>query len=186
MAPAKAGDRTEPRTAWGVFGLVVLVLVGWGPTPAFRQVVGALLLIGLLALGLEALRRQAAREYADARREDSFRRLREWAPGIGRRAGRAPALAGRPSAASDARLDRLERLGRLREEGLLDAAEFQQERPRSLPKRRRPDASLNRLAIRTRAASRPLPPRPWWGDKLGDGVATFPPLTEPNDSITWS
>jgi hypothetical protein len=53
----------EPRFAWGAFGLVVLVLVAWAPTPAFRQVILALVLIGLLALGLEALRRQTAREY---------------------------------------------------------------------------------------------------------------------------
>jgi hypothetical protein len=123
----------EPRLAWGAYGLVVLVLVAWGPTPAFRQVIGALILIGLLALGLEALRRQTAREYPDARREDSFPRLREWAGSIGRRAARAPAP-GAPAApaASDARLDRLEQLGRLREDGLLDAAEFQREKTRVL------------------------------------------------------
>jgi hypothetical protein len=115
----------EPRLAWGAFGLVVLVLVAWGPTPAFRQVIGALALIGLLALGLEALRRQTAREYPDARREDSFRRLREWARGIGRRAPRVPA-------SSSTRLDQLEQLGRLREDGLLDAAEFQREKTRVL------------------------------------------------------
>jgi Short C-terminal domain len=121
----------EPRFAWGAFGLVVLVLVAWGPTPAFRQVILALLLIGLLALGLEALRRQTAREYPDARREDSFPRLREWARGIGRRAARAPAPAGTP-APSDPRMDRLEQLGRLREDGLLDPEEFQREKTRVL------------------------------------------------------
>jgi hypothetical protein len=122
----------EPRFAWGAFGLVVLVLVAWGPTPAFRQVILALLLIGLLALGLEMLRRQTAREFPDARREDSFPRLREWARGIGRRGRRAPAPAAGPPAVADARLDKLERLGRLREEGLLDAAEFEQEKTKVL------------------------------------------------------
>ena len=122
----------EPRFAWGAFGLVVLLLVAWGPTPAFRQPVLALVLIGLLALGLEALRRQTAREYPDARREDSFPRLREWARGIGRRRPRAPAPEAGPPAAADARLDRLERLGRLRDEGLLDAAEYQQEKTKVL------------------------------------------------------
>ncbi|HEU0024851.1 MAG TPA: hypothetical protein VFQ12_09485 [Thermoleophilaceae bacterium] len=58
----------EPRFAWGAFGVVVLVLIGWAPTPAFRQVITALVLIGLLALGVEALRRQTAREYPDATR----------------------------------------------------------------------------------------------------------------------
>jgi hypothetical protein len=115
----------EPHLAWGAFGLVVLVLVAWAPTPAFRQVILALALIGLLALGLEALRRQTAREYPDARREDSFPRVREWARGIGRRAPRA-------AASSDTRLDQLEQLGRLRDDGLLDADEFQREKTRVL------------------------------------------------------
>jgi len=115
----------EPHLAWGAFGLIVLVLVAWAPTPAFRQVILALALIGLLALGLEALRRQTAREYPDARREDSFPRVREWARGIGRRAPRV-------AASSDTRLDQLEQLGRLRDDGLLDADEFQREKTRVL------------------------------------------------------
>ena len=78
------------------------------------------------------LRRQTAREFPDARREDSFPRLREWARGIGRRGRRAPAPAAGPPAAADARLERLERLGRLRDEGLLDAAEYQQEKTKVL------------------------------------------------------
>ena len=125
----------EPRFAWGAYGLVVLLLVAWAPTPAFRQVILALVLIALLALGLEALRRQTAREYPDVRRGDSFRQLREWARGIGRRAPAVPAAdtapAG-PRGPSDARLDRLERLGRMREDGLLDAAEFEREKTRLL------------------------------------------------------
>jgi Short C-terminal domain len=71
----------------------------------------------------------------DARREDSFPRLRDWAKGLGRRAPRAPVqvapAAGAPPA-SHARLDQLERLGRLREDGLLDAAEFQREKTKVL------------------------------------------------------
>jgi hypothetical protein len=125
----------EPRFAWGTFGLVVLLLLAWAPTPAFRQVIGALILIGLLALGLEALRRQTAREYPDARREDSFPRLRAWARGLGRRAPRVPAQVAPAAAAppaSHSRLDQLERLGQLRENGLLDAAEFQREKTKLL------------------------------------------------------
>jgi hypothetical protein len=125
----------EPRIAWSAFGLVVLLLVAWGPTPAFRQPILAAVLIGLLALGLEAFRRHTAREFPDARREDSFRRLREWVKGFGRRAPRAPAYDGPdtgPPEVPDPRLDRLERLGRLREDGLLDASEYQREKDRLL------------------------------------------------------
>ena len=58
----------EPRWAWGAFGVIVLALIAWAPTPAFRQVLPALVLIGLLALGVEMLRRQTAREFPDAAR----------------------------------------------------------------------------------------------------------------------
>jgi hypothetical protein len=118
----------EPHLAWGAFGVVVLALVAWGPTPAFRQVIGALLLIALLALGFELLRRQTAREFPDASREDSFRALRGWVRGIGRRARPAPTA----PAAPDSRLGQLEQLGRLRDDGVLDADEFEREKTRVL------------------------------------------------------
>ena len=118
----------EPHLAWGAFGVVVLALVAWGPTPAFRQVIGALLLIALLALGFELLRRQTAREFPDARREDSFRALRGWVRGIGRRARPAATAA----AAPDSRFGQLEQLGRLRDDGVLDAEEFEREKTRVL------------------------------------------------------
>jgi Short C-terminal domain len=116
----------EPRWAWGVFGVVVLGLLAWAPTPAFREVIPALVLIGLLALGLEGLRRQTAREYPDARREDSFRRVRGWVRGLGAR------IRGRED---DSRLEQLERLGRLRDNGVLDSAEYEQEKGRLLAER---------------------------------------------------
>jgi len=111
----------EPRWAWSVFGVVVLGLIAWAPTPAFRQVIPALVLIALLALGVEALRRQTAREYPDARREDSFRRIRAFGHMLRSR------VSGR---AEDTRLDQLERLGRLRDNGLLDPGEYEREKGR--------------------------------------------------------
>ena len=68
----------EPRFAYGGLALVVLLLLVWGPTPALRKVVPALLLIALLTAGVEVLRRQTAREHPDASIEDSTRRMREW------------------------------------------------------------------------------------------------------------
>jgi hypothetical protein len=111
----------EPRWAWGAYGVVVLGLLAWAPTPAFRQVIPALVLIALLALGVEALRRQTAREYPDARREDSFRRIRGWGHSLGAR------LRGR---SEETRLDQLERLGRLRDSGLLEPGEYEREKGR--------------------------------------------------------
>jgi hypothetical protein len=56
----------EPRFAYGGMAAIVLLVLWWGPTPATRKVIPALILIAVLALGVEALRRQTAREYPDA------------------------------------------------------------------------------------------------------------------------
>ena len=117
----------EPRWAWGAFGVIVLALIAWAPTPAFRQVLPALVLIGLLALGVEMLRRQTAREFPDAQRGDSFAGPREWARGI---AGWVRGLGSR--GADDSRLNELERLGRMRDSGLLTPAEFDEQKARLL------------------------------------------------------
>jgi hypothetical protein len=122
----------EPRYAWGAFGVIVLGLVAWAPTPAFRLVVPALILIGLLAAGVEALRRQTMREFPDADHRQSTERLRRWAVGMGRRAG------GGGSGKSDPRLDQLERLGQMRDSGLLDASEYASEKARVLADRPQP------------------------------------------------
>jgi hypothetical protein len=115
----------EPRYAWGAFVVILLVLFAWAPTPAFRLVVPALILIGLLAAGVEALRRQTMREFPDADYQQSNERFRKWVSGLGRRArgGATPA---------DPRLDELERLGRMRDDGLLDASEYATEKARIL------------------------------------------------------
>jgi hypothetical protein len=116
----------EPRFAWGAFGVIVLVLVAWAPTPAFRLVIPALVLIGLLAAGVEALRRQTMREFPDADQRDTMERLRKWAAGL---SGRADA---------DPRLDQLERLGQMRDSGVLDASEYTAEKARILADQPRP------------------------------------------------
>ena len=56
----------EALLAFGAFSIVMVALVWWGPTPALRQPVTALLLIALLALGFEGLRRRTASEFSDA------------------------------------------------------------------------------------------------------------------------
>jgi putative oligomerization/nucleic acid binding protein len=125
----------EPRYAYGALAVIVLIVLAWGPTPATRRIIPALILVGLLALGVEALRRQTAREYPDATRAEATRRIRERLAGMGRwvRGSRARTADGRPS--GDAAVDRfeqLERLGRLREAGVLDASEFEREKARIL------------------------------------------------------
>jgi hypothetical protein len=121
----------EPRYAYGAFALLALLLVAWGPTPAMRRPLSALLLLAFLAIGVEALRRQTGREHPDASIEEAGRRmharltgLRERVTGTGRASG--------PAAGSDPRLDDLERLATLRQSGVLDDSEFDREKERIL------------------------------------------------------
>jgi hypothetical protein len=68
-SPATAARRflapylREPIAAYGGFSLAFIALVAWGPTPAFREALGLLIILVLLVIGFEALRRQLAREF---------------------------------------------------------------------------------------------------------------------------
>jgi hypothetical protein len=112
------------------------------------------ILIALLAAGVEALRRQVIREFPDATRADAVARRkerfqaigaagRERASAVGRwtseRASSASgavsaaardAMVSRAPSADDERLERLERLGKLKASGVLDDAEFRAEKQR--------------------------------------------------------
>jgi Short C-terminal domain len=121
----------EPRIAWGALAVIVLILLAWGPTPALRRPLPALVLVLLLALGVEALRRQTAREFPDASREESRARMRDRVAGVGRwmRGGPSAHANGNGNGTlATARLEQLERLGRLRDSGVLSAAEFEREK----------------------------------------------------------
>ena len=106
----------DRRYAYGGLAAIVLLLLAWGPTPATRKPLGALLLIALLAAGVEVLRRQTAREHPDASIGASRPHLSEW---LRRTRGAAP---------ESGRLAELERLGNLRDSGVLDEAEFEREK----------------------------------------------------------
>jgi hypothetical protein len=106
----------DPRYAYGGLAAIVLFLLAWGPTPATRKPLGALLLIALLAGGVEVLRRQTAREHPDATVSESIQHLSE-------RLKRT-----RRAAPANGRLGELERLGKLHDSGVLDDAEFAREK----------------------------------------------------------
>ena len=116
----------EPRFAYGGLAVIVLLLLAWGPTPAFRKPILALILIALLALGVEALRRLTAREFPNANRDDMMRSWRERR--AARHSGSAPP--GQPN--GDDRVSELERLGALHQSGVLDDAEFKAQKARVL------------------------------------------------------
>ena len=56
--------RDHPGMAYSAVGGALLIVVIWGPTPAFRQLGWVLVFGALLALGVTALRRQTAAEFA--------------------------------------------------------------------------------------------------------------------------
>jgi hypothetical protein len=125
----------ERAYAYGALAVIVLLLLNWGPTPATRRLLPALVLIALLVAGLEALRRQTAREYPEANASESLRRAREWlARDWDRLKGAGQDLGDRiqDRKAGGAKLEELERIGKLRDAGILDAAEFQREKVRIL------------------------------------------------------
>jgi hypothetical protein len=129
--------RDRPAIAWSAFASVALLAVIIWPPDGTRQVVLTLLLIALAGAGLEGLSRQARREFPTAERGD-------WLLGMRQRARRASAEAGRRIGSAvrelasdekhpdDARLDRLDRLGDLKQKGVLTAAEFRAEKKRIL------------------------------------------------------
>ena len=63
----------EPLIAWSAFAVIMVAVLWWGPTPALRNPLTALLLVALLALGFEGLRRRTAREFPDASWDEALR-----------------------------------------------------------------------------------------------------------------
>jgi hypothetical protein len=149
----------HPAIAYAGFAVLVALLLWWAPTPATRDPALALILIGLLAAGTEALRRQIGRENPAADMGESIERWRgrgvqaaAWAR-QGTSAGRV-AVAGTASRVvtearsmtsggangGDDRLEQLERLGRLKESGVLDDEEFAAQKRRILSGADEPEA----------------------------------------------
>ena len=98
--------------AYGVAGALFLLLLWWGPTvqtTRLRFVIGGAI---LLALAVEVLRRQVAREFPDPPPADLGGQLRR---GMDRLRGRGK---------EDDRLASLERLSRLRDQGVISEEEF--------------------------------------------------------------
>jgi hypothetical protein len=117
--------REHPIRVYGAVALVYLLVLVWGPTPAFRHLIPVLLIAALLVLGVEVLRRHAAQEFPDAQAGDTMRGLRGW---YDARRGHAPATESgqQPAggAGNGARLEQLERLATLHDSGALTDEEY--------------------------------------------------------------
>jgi hypothetical protein len=122
--------------AYGTLVVLFALLLWWAPTPATRNPVLALVLFVLLALATEALRRQIARENPDADMGEAIQRMRERAAGgyaytRSRVVTQAKSFAPSHDAA-DERLEQLERVGRLKDAGVLSEPEAAAEKQRIL------------------------------------------------------
>lgn len=129
--------RERPGIVWSLFAAVALLaLIVW-PPDGTRQAVLTLLLIAFAGAGLEALKRRTAHEFPGAERGDWILAMRQRARRTGSEAGRRIGAAIRELGdddrhPDDAMLDRLERLGELKEQGVLNATEFREEKKRIL------------------------------------------------------
>jgi hypothetical protein len=122
MAPTL---RTRPESGYIAAYIVLLLVIIWGPTPATRQLTYIILFIVLVAIGITALRRQTEREFPEAEHGDTSGAVRDWY--AGRRAPAAVAATA-PTGGNGGRIDELERLATLHEQGSLTDDEFAAEK----------------------------------------------------------
>jgi hypothetical protein len=124
------------RRAWGypALAVVVLLVFWWSPTEGTSRIIPSLILIALLVAGFEALRGQAMRDFPDETAEVVLARWKARYESMRQRVRRRRAAPEKAQEAvtADVRLEALERLGRLRDAGVLDGDEFRQEKERIL------------------------------------------------------
>jgi Short C-terminal domain len=109
--------REHPGVVRAGLGVAILLLVIWGPVPWTQRLVTVLIFtVGAFAW-LEWIRNRTVEEFPDVRAGELSRRARE---------GMASLRSGRP--AGDERVATLERLANLHERGVLDDAEFKQQK----------------------------------------------------------
>ena len=149
------------HSAYVYTGLAIIVCIYFlsGPTQGLRTFLTTLIIAGMAAFGIHELRKQAAEEFPDATYEGTFGHTRDKVVGAVRDANipekvsegasrlrlpeRRPQSRGDegsaeaptatlPVSEEDARLQRLEKLGELREKGILTDEEFAAEKSKLL------------------------------------------------------
>ncbi|HEY5709076.1 MAG TPA: SHOCT domain-containing protein [Solirubrobacterales bacterium] len=141
--------REYPAYVYAALAIVVGIYFIQAPTQNLRSFLTTLVIAGLAAFGIHELRKQAGEEFPDAEYGDVFGRTKERVVGavkdanLGERASklrlpemRKPAAEAEttatPASDDDARLARLERLAKLREQGILTDEELAAEKARVL------------------------------------------------------
>jgi hypothetical protein len=127
--------RDRPGVSYGVLALLLLLVIAWGPIPATRMVLPVLVMIGLAAAGLATLRRQTAAEFPASAAGSTSAGLAERAARAVQGAGRginaavsAPRRSVPASGSPTERLEQLERLATLHDQGALSDEEFTAEK----------------------------------------------------------
>jgi hypothetical protein len=144
------------HAAYVYTGLAIVVCLYFlsSPTQGLRSFLTTLVVAGMAAFGIHELRRQTEEEYPDAEYADVFGNTRDKVvsavkdanigervgeqasklrrPGAGETPASEAATAATPPNDEDARLQRLERLGSLRDKGVLTDSEFAAEKSRLL------------------------------------------------------
>jgi Short C-terminal domain len=119
--------REHATYVYAAVGMVLLLVVIWGPFPSTRQPLPVIGIAILLVLGIRALREMTAQEFPDAQVGDTTHSIREWYASR-RHFALSSVLAARPAAAvaggGDTRIADLERLAGLRDRGVLTDEEF--------------------------------------------------------------
>jgi hypothetical protein len=130
--------RDRPGIVWSVFAAAALIALILWPPSGTRQLVVSLSVAALAGVGLEALRRKTAKEFPGAKRGDWMLAMRQRARKASSEAGRRIGSAVRELSTDedkhpdDAKLERLEKLGELKEKGVLNATEFREEKKKIL------------------------------------------------------
>jgi len=125
----------QPRIAYTGLAVLLILLFWWSPTAGFERLVPSLILIGLLVLGTEMLRRQTEVEFPDRVTTFSAAGMAQTMAGqtrdsIARRVRSRGDQKDADTATS--RVDALERLGNLRDSGVLTEEQFETEKSRLL------------------------------------------------------
>ena len=125
----------QPRIAYGALAVLLVLIFWWGPISGTRRLVPSLALIALLVLGVEVLRRQVIREFPDHVTTGSAEGVAQRIAARMRDARErrvATRGTGAPPSPGEQRVAQLERLGQLRDSGVLSADEFAAEKKRIL------------------------------------------------------
>jgi hypothetical protein len=132
----------RPALIWSIFGVLVLIYLILNPPHGNRELLTTVTLLAIAAIGLEAQSRKTRREFPEAKSGDMAERFRKRGRELtteGAKRMRAAMndlggmIDGEP-APEDARLERLAKLGELKEKGVLTEEEFKAEKARLLEK----------------------------------------------------